>query len=300
MKSGELSSMIHNDKDKFLKLVDQIASLTGFYTPLIEKDYYLTLILSQINELCGDLIFKGGTCLNKIYYSYYRLSEDLDFSMLLPEYTTTRSNRRKCMQSVKDNIEEFAKGLGMRIEGTEEAGRNESRQYIYYFVYDPVTTPSEQTINFEIGLRFNPILGPEMRAVQHKFLHPFTGEPLFDSGDVNCLSLNEIISEKLRAAALRETIAPRDFYDLDFVLRNDFNLADKEVMDLFKQKLKEDSSDADVKKYRVNLGRSEAEIKDMRSRIKPELFDVLTESERLNFDLDKALERINKAMEKVE
>ena len=299
MKSGELSSMIHNDRDKFLKLVDRIASLTGFYTPLIEKDYYLTLILSRINELSGDLIFKGGTCLNKIYYYYYRLSEDLDFSMLLPEHATTRSKRRKCMQPVKDNIKAFAKVLGMRIEGTEKAGRNESKQYIYYFVYDPVTVPAEQTIKFEIGLRFNPILVPEMRAVQHKFLHSFTGEPLFDSGKVNCLSLNEIVSEKLRAAALRKTIAPRDFYDLDFVLRNNFNLADKEVMDLFKQKLKEDSSNTDLIKYRVNLGRSEAEIKDMRSRIKEELFDVLTESERLNFDLDKALERINKAMEKV-
>ncbi|MBU4204495.1 MAG: nucleotidyl transferase AbiEii/AbiGii toxin family protein [Acidobacteria bacterium] len=56
------------------------ANRTGFRASLIEKDYYLTLILSKINELSQDLIFKGGTCLNKIYYSYYRLSEDLDFS----------------------------------------------------------------------------------------------------------------------------------------------------------------------------------------------------------------------------
>lgn len=202
MKNGESLSMIHNDKDKFSKLIDRIASLTGFYTPLMEKDYYLTLILSRINELSENLIFKGGTCLNKIYYSYYRLSEDLDFSMRLPEYTTTRGNRRKCIQPVKDKIETFAKQFGMRLEGVQNAGRNESRQYIYYFVYDPVTTPSEQIIKFEIGLRFNPILKTETQPVKHKFLHSFTKEPLFDGGKVNCLSLNEIISEKLRAAAL--------------------------------------------------------------------------------------------------
>ena len=185
----------------------------------------------------------------------------------------------------------------MRIEGAENAGRNESKQYVYYFVYDPVTMPSEQTVKFEIGLRFNPILETEMRPVQHKFLHPFTGEPLFDGGKVNCLSLNEIVSEKLRAAALRLTIAPRDFYDLDFILRNKFNLGNKEVTELFKKKLKEDDADTNLIKYRVNLGRSDAEIKDMRSRIKNELFDVLTPSERENFELDKALGRINKAME---
>ncbi len=300
MKDGDPSLMIHNDKDKFRDLVDRTASLTGFYAPLMEKDYYLTFILSRINDLCEDLIFKGGTCLNKIYYSYYRLSEDLDFSMRLPEYTTTRGNRRKCIQLVKDNIESFAKKLGLRLEGADKAGRNESKQYVYYFVYDPVTVPSEQTIKFEIGLRFNPILKPEARSVQHKFLHPFTGEPLFDAGKVNCLSLNEIVSEKLRAAALREIIAPRDFYDLDFILRNGFKLGNKEVMDLFKKKIAEDGGDTDLKKYRMNMGRSDAEIKDMRSRIKTELFEVLTKEEQQNFDLNSALERINKAMEGVE
>ena len=132
--------------------------------------------------------------------------------------------------------------------------------------------------------------------VQHKFLHPFTNEPLFDAGTVNCLSLKEIVSEKLRAAALREIIAPRDFYDLDFILRHNFNLADREVMELFKKKIEEDGGDADLKKYRVNMGRSDAEIKDMRSRIEKELFDVLTPDEQEKFSLDIALEQINKAM----
>ncbi len=287
--------MLHNDKDKFSKLVDRTASLTGFYAPLMEKDYYLTLILSRINELSDNLIFKGGTCLNKIYYSYYRLSEDLDFSMRLPGYTTTRGERRRCIQPVKDNIEEFANQFNMRIEGAQNAGRNESKQYIYYFIYDSVTVPSQQTIKIEIGLRFNPISDTETRGVKHKFVHPFTDEPLFDGGKVNCLSLEEIVSEKLRAAAIRQTIAPRDFYDLDFILRNGFSLGNKKVMKLFKKKLEEDGGNTDLSKYKINLGRSDEEIKDMRSRIENELFDVLTPGERDNFELDKALARINKA-----
>lgn len=282
--------MIHKDRDQFIDVLNMTVQRTGFRT----------LILSRVNELSENLIFKGGTCLNKIYYSYYRLSEDLDFSMRLPEYTATRGNRRKSIQPVKDKIEEFANNLGLRIDGAEKAGRNESKQYVYYFLYKSVLQPAEQLIKFEIGLRFNPILKPELKTVQHKFLHPFTGEPLFDAGKVNCLSLNEIVSEKLRAAALRETIAPRDFYDLDFILRYDFNLADKEVVNLFKKKLEEDGADTGLGKYRVNLGRMDAEVKDMRSRIEAELFEVLTPDERKNFNLDTALKRINKAMEEVE
>jgi len=203
------------------------------------------------------------------------------------------------MQSVKDNIEEYVKQFDMHIDDTQNPGRNESKQYVYYFIYKSVIQPAEQIIKFEIGLRFNPILETETRKVKHKFLHPFTEEPLFDGGRVNCLSLEEIMSEKLRAAAIRQAIAPRDFYDLDFIIRRGFNLTDKEVIRLFVKKIEEDNGDTDLAKYKINLGRSDKEIKDMKSRIENELFDVLTVSERENFDLDTALKRINKVMGEV-
>jgi len=288
--------MLHKDKEKFSDMIYRVVKQTGFPAQLLEKDYYLTLILSKINDLSADLIFKGGTCLNKVYYVYYRLSEDLDFSMKLPEYTTTRSNRRKCIQPVKDNIEKFVEQFGLKVDDKENPGRNESKQYVYYLLYQSALRPQEMRIKFEIGLRFNPILDTEIREVKHKFLHPFTNEPLFDGGKVNCLLLEEIVSEKLRAAALREVIAPRDFYDLDFIVRQGFNLTDKKVLKLFSKKIKEDNSDPDLIRYKINLGRSDKEIIDMKSRIENELIDVLTVSERENFDLDTALKRINESM----
>ena len=289
--------MIHKNKDEFVKTLERAAKKKGFLLPLLEKDYYLTLLLSQTHELAEGLVFKGGTCLNKIYYAYYRLSEDLDFSMKLPQYETTRGERRTCIQPVKDKIGKFAQQFDMKILDAGNPGRNESKQYVYYFSYQSALRPIEGQIKFEIGLRFNPIDKTEKQQIHHTYTHPFTGEPLFHGGKVACLSLNEIVSEKLRAAALRETIAPRDFYDLDFLFRNKFNLADKEVISLFKKKIEEDGGDLDLAKYRVNMGRKSTEIDDMRSRIEAELFDVLSPVERENFDLDKALERINKAME---
>lgn len=291
--------MIHENKDEFIKSLERASRKKGFLLPLIEKDYYLTLILSRVHELSEDLIFKGGTCLNKVYYVYYRLSEDLDFSMALPQYEATRGQRRKCIQPVKDKIEKFVEQFGMRIDDAGNPGRNESKQYIYYFVYQSALREVEAKIKFEIGLRFNPIDPVEKRQVQHAFLHPFTGDPLFDGGKINCLSLNELIAEKLRASAIRIKVAPRDFYDLDFVIRNGSDLTNKDVIKLFKNKLEEDGADTDLGNYRVNLGRPAAEINDMRLRIKEELFEVLTPKERENFNLNTALERINKVMEKV-
>ena len=288
--------MLHENKEEFLEVLNRAAMGNDFYLPHIEKDYYLTLILSRIHDLSEDLIFKGGTCLNKIYFSYYRLSEDLDFSMQLPASALTRGIRRKAIQPVKDKIKTFVEQFGIRLDETEEPGRNESKQYLYYFIYQSALRPVQEKIKFEIGLRHNPVLKTEKRKVQHHFLHLFTGQPLFEGGEVRCLDLKEVVAEKLRAAATRKVIAPRDFYDLDFILRKGFKVDDQEVMGLFQKKLAEDRAETDLAKYLTNLGRKDDEIKDMRSRIQQELFEVLTAEERKNFDLDSALKRINNAL----
>ena len=289
--------MIHENKDDFLKVLNQTATQTGFYLPLIEKDYYLTLMLSCVQELSPDLIFKGGTCLNKVYYSCYRLSEDLDFSMRLPAGAVTRGVRRQTIRPVKDKILKFAEQFGVKLDLTENPGRNESKQYVYNFLYSSVALPVEAKIKFEVSLRHNPFCPVEPRKVQHKFTHPFTGDMLFDGGKVNCLALKELVAEKMRAAAIRETIAPRDFYDLDFILQRGFDIASSDVLELFRKKLAEDGGDTDLAKYRINLGRQGKEIADMKGRIKEELFEVLTPAERKNFDLDSALLRLNKQLE---
>lgn len=285
--------MIHNNKDEFIKVLERTSAQTGFSLGLLEKDYYITLLLSKINGLSGDLIFKGGTCLSKIYYSYYRLSEDLDFSMKLPPGDISRTVRRNTIKPVKDRIKKFAEDFGMSIEDVEKAGHNESKQYIYAVDYKSVVSGRKQSVKLEIGLRFNPFLPAAKQKVNHKFLHPFTQEPLFDGGTINCLGLKELVAEKLRAASSRLTIAPRDFYDIGFLIKTGFNFRDKDLLDLFGKKLAEDGFDNDLKKYRVNLGRSENKMADMNRRIEAELLDVLPLKEQKTFSLPKTLDAIN-------
>lgn len=285
--------MLHNDKNEFLKILERTSAQTGFPLRLLEKDYYITIILSKINELSRDLVFKGGTCLSKIYYSYYRLSEDLDFTLRLSVKNSTRTARSNAIKPIKESLKPFLKEFGMSIEGLDKAGHRESTQYIYYLDYDSVVLNKKESIKLEIGLRFNPLLPSVTKKVNHKFLHPFTKEPLFDAGSVNCLALKELVAEKLRAAATREVIAGRDFYDLGYLLKEKFDFKDKELLSLFKKKLEEDDFGTDLKKYRVNLGRTDKEIEEMKARVKDELFPVLTIDEQKSFDMQKTLDRLN-------
>jgi predicted nucleotidyltransferase component of viral defense system len=299
MTNGKSSKMLHRDGASFQNIIERIAHDTTFPPRLVEKDYYLSIILAQINKgLSEKLVFKGGTCLNKIYYSYYRLSEDLDFSLMLPKGNVTRTVRRKAIQPIKDTIAGFAKSLDVGLRGAEKAGRNESKQYIYYFTYPSVILERRETIKFEIGLRCNPILPVEKRIFQHRFNHPFTDEPFFNPEPVTCLTLKEAVAEKLRAACLRRDIAPRDFYDLDFLSRQGFNFKDKQFIEVFKQKLAEDKC-TDYEKLRHNLGHTEEAIEFMISRMEEELFSVLDMDERQKFRIRDVIEEFDTLLKKI-
>ncbi len=286
--------MPRENREEFLKILERAAAQTGFPQNLLEKDYYLTLLLSKLGALSGKLLFKGGTALSKVHFSYYRLSEDLDFTLELPKGLITRTVRSAAFKPIKAKIQPWAESCGMAVE-SEAAGHRESSQYIFHLHYDSATLPGRQSVKIEIGLRFHPLMPPETGKVHHKFLHPFTQEPLFNGGEVRCLNLKEMVAEKTRAAATRLGIAPRDFYDLGYLLKAGFDFEDGEFLRLFKAKLAEDGFDTDLKKYRSNLGRPDKEIAHMKSRVKVELLDVLTQAERRIFDMGKTLEALNKA-----
>ena len=198
------------------------------------------------------------------------------------------------MRQVKESIRPFLKNFGMNIEGLDKAGHRESTQYIYYLDYDSVVLSKKDSIKLEIGLRFNPILPAVTKKINHRFLHPFTKEPLFDAGSVNCLALKELVAEKLRAAATRKTIAGRDFYDVGYLLKENFNFKDKELLTIFKKKLEEDGFSSDLKEYSFNLGRTDKEIEEMKTRVEDELFPVLTIDGQKAFDMQKVLDSLNK------
>ena len=142
--------MLHSNKEEFLKILERTSAQTGFPLRMLEKDYFITIILSRINELSKELVFKGGTCLSKIYYSYYRLSEDLDFTLRLSG-NSTRTIRSNATRPIKEKLKAFLKDFDMSIEGIEKAGHRESTQYIFYLDYDSVVLNKKESIKLEIG-----------------------------------------------------------------------------------------------------------------------------------------------------
>lgn len=75
---------LHEDKNAFRVLLEQVHERTGYRTDVLEKDYYVVLMLRELAEKqrAGlPAYFKGGTALYKALKTTNRFSEDIDLSV---------------------------------------------------------------------------------------------------------------------------------------------------------------------------------------------------------------------------
>lgn len=85
--------ILHKDKDKFDIAIKTVSRYFNVAPAIIEKDYYVTLILLKLTERVPNLLFKGGTSLSKCYKIIDRFSEDIDIT--LDSEHQSQGNRKK-------------------------------------------------------------------------------------------------------------------------------------------------------------------------------------------------------------
>ena len=56
---------LHKDRETFKDIIEQTAEQSGRTPVVVEKDYYVTLILKLLAEQLDLCVFKGGTSLSK-------------------------------------------------------------------------------------------------------------------------------------------------------------------------------------------------------------------------------------------
>jgi predicted nucleotidyltransferase component of viral defense system len=288
---------MHKDKKNFENNIKLFANKLQFQPVFIEKDYYLTLILSKIEDLSADLVFKGGSCLNKVYFDYHRLSEDLDFTLMykLPTKQEKKDGifpRKIALREIESKMPAFAEQFSLKfINLLKQDG---SRQHNYELSYNSVFENKENIIKVEIRARENNLISKSNAEIaKHKFIDPFDNKPLIDYPRVKVYPLKEIIADKTAATINRNV--PRDIYDVFCALKKGFNFEDKEFIQLFKAKLTDDKNDTNLSKYKSNLNKTDEEIKKLKESVSTELLPML-QIDQKQFSIDEALLNINKAM----
>ena len=71
---------LHNNRELFEEIINEVNSQTGISQSIIEKDYYVTMILKLLHQGIPEVVFKGGTALSKCFHLIDRFSEDIDIT----------------------------------------------------------------------------------------------------------------------------------------------------------------------------------------------------------------------------
>lgn len=94
---------LHEDKYSFLNIIGLIHEASGIREDIIEKDYYVTLLLKELSEKQGEIpaYFKGGTALYKAQKSIRRFSEDIDLTICIDGCSNSQAKKRLEMATKK-------------------------------------------------------------------------------------------------------------------------------------------------------------------------------------------------------
>lgn len=85
--------------------IEQAATRRNVSPVIMEKDFWVCWLLGILfeSEFAGNLVFKGGTSLSKVFAVIERFSEDIDLSLSpeflkLPDAGTSRNQANKWMK----------------------------------------------------------------------------------------------------------------------------------------------------------------------------------------------------------
>lgn len=273
------------DLEEFRRLSSEI----GFSSNLLEKDYHLTKILHKISEKkLKYLVFKGGTCLNKCYLGFYRLSEDLDFVYNQDVKGLTKLQIKKILDGLRRELFEVLNelefktskelGIGWKMLTSKEDPKIVGLEII--ITYNSLIDNSVQTIKLEISFRKKLIKPTKMKTIKHEFVDAL-GEPILKKNvEIEVIDLTENFAEKFRALVIRKNIAIRDIYDIYFILNNNIVKIDKSLIDLILAKINESIDKKFTRKNFIDF------IKNLDSKLydlnEKEISSLLKSGEKVN------------------
>lgn len=214
---------LHEDRKRF----QQAVSLTSFRSDrmgkIIEKDYYVTMILRLLADEMPFVVFKGGTSLSKCHQAILRFSEDIDIAV---DHDLSQGKKKK----LKYEIADIAQRLGLKIVNIGETrSRRDYNRYI--IAYDSILPQINEAIQ--------PVILLETSFTARSFptvtlpVSSFIGQTLEReaSGLLKEYSLNPF---NMKVQGLDRTLTDKVFAVCDYYLQNRIKKHSRHIYDIYK------------------------------------------------------------------
>ncbi len=242
-----------------------VAEKSGTRKPsLIERDVLIHGILREINSTFGDAyLFKGGSCLVKCYFGYYRFSVDLDFTWRRQE-VWENLGKKGLRRKLVEQAEKFGSILERIAHNMELDFRCDlkNKNYVEFGSGSRMATfklwKGSELIKIQVNF-VERLLFPSRDAVAKTLL---TGRDVSDEDkayfreflefyqpvEVSAYNIEEILCEKMRAILTRQAMKLRDIYDVFMIWK-----AGVRIEELKEEILEKIRSAMRFKKYRDAL-----------------------------------------------
>lgn len=210
-------------KDKFDIAIKTASRYFNVAPAIIEKDYYVTLILLKLTERVPNLLFKGGTSLSKCYKIIDRFSEDIDIT--LDSEHQSQGNRKK----IKQTIIEICKELSVNLLNEDET-RSRRNYNCYKIDYCPRNRLSELNQQILIETTFIVKAFPDEVKKASSLIYDY----LKAIGNNEAIVKYELEPFEIRVQTLDRTLVDKVFAVCDYMLDNKMERKSRHIYDLFR------------------------------------------------------------------
>lgn len=222
---------LHHDMKLFADTVRAASQYLNIIPVYIEKDYWITLVLSQLakSKYAEHAVFKGGTSLSKGYELITRFSEDVDIAII--DSSIKSGNKIKTI--IRAVEKEMTKGLTEKqLAGVSSKGSRFRKSVFEYASIDSKNNSNKLIV--EVNSFANPY--PFQKLSIESFITNFLSKTSnteyiqqynLQSFQINVLDKRQTLLEKLVSLIrfsfdenMTQSIASkiRHFYDLYYLL----------------------------------------------------------------------------------
>lgn len=216
---------LHEDKENFKDIIEQVSNENGRTPMVIEKDYYVTLILKLLSEKLDNCVFKGGTSLSKGFHAIDRFSEDIDITF---DEHIGESRRKKLKNNILKGISEE---LGMPITNWESI--QSDRDYnAYHFSYESVFGMEDERLPQYVKLET--ALGSYAFPTEKVEIGNYIGEYLKGKGRMDIAEKFLLAPFSMKLQALERTYIDKVFALCDYYLQEKSKRYSRHLYDIYK------------------------------------------------------------------
>lgn len=224
-RTGGMDMYLHRDRETFRDIVEQAADSSGRTPAVVEKDYYVTLILKLLSEQLDKCVFKGGTSLSKGFHVIDRFSEDIDITF---NEHIGESRRKKLKNVVLKGISEE---LGMPVANWEDT--QSDRDYnAYLFSYESVFGLQDDRLPQYVKLET--ALGSYSFPTQVVEIRNYIGDYLERRGRTDLAEQFSLGRFSMNLQSLERTYIDKVFALCDYYLQGRSKRCSRHLYDIYK------------------------------------------------------------------